>query len=93
MGNKEQTMERTPLTDEQRLRDLAYHQVDQNTANAMAALRGKYYALGEVLLLLSDCRERALALTALEESSMRAIQCLAVTHGQRVPPTLPDEVG
>ena len=87
-------MERIPLTEEQRLRDLMYHTVSQGMSNDMALLRGKYYALGQELLrVLPDCRERSLALTALEESSMRAIQTLAVAYGQAIPPSLPDEVG
>lgn len=84
--------QRVPLSDAQRLRDLIYHTVDNSTANRMSVLRGQYYALGlQILAELPDCRERSLALTALEESSMRAIQALAVMSGEPVPPTLPNE--
>ena len=80
--------------DLQRLKDFTYHTVPESTANLMSIIRGEYFALGvELLRLLPDSRERSLALTALEESSMRAIQCLAVTYGQQIPPTLPDEIG
>lgn len=74
------------LSKEQRLRDLMYHSVSQSTATKMAVIRKSYYKLGEEILdSLPDSRERSLALTALEESSMRAIQCLAVLEGKEVP--------
>ena len=80
--------------DLQRLKDFTYHTVPESTSNLMAIVRGEYFALGlRLLKMLPDSRERSLALTALEESSMRAIQCLAVTYGQQILPTLPDEIG
>ena len=86
--------QRLPMTEEQRLRDFIYHAIDLGAPNIMDVVRGKYYALAQELLrTLSDCRERSLALTALEESLMRAMQCLAITYGQPIPPTLPVEVG
>ena len=51
----------------------------------MAVLREQYYALALFLLEnLPPSREQSLALTALDESSMRAIQCLAVAMGTPV---------
>lgn len=77
------------ISSEVRLRDFAYHTVEQDTAHTMAAIRGHYYALAEkVLEIIPDCRERSIALTHLEESSMRAIQALAVFEGVRVPPVI-----
>jgi hypothetical protein len=71
---------------EELLRDFFYHQVSSATAQKMAALRESYYALAcEVVGFLPYSRERSLALTHLEESCMRAIQCLAVTEGERIP--------
>ena len=71
---------------EQRLRDLQYHQVGERTAEKMTTIREAYYRLATLLCLeLSDSRERSLALTHLEESSMRAIQCLAVSEGKAIP--------
>ena len=71
---------------EQRLRDFLYHQVDAKTAAKMAAIREAYYRLATLLCLeLPDSLERSLALTHLEESSMRAIQCLAVSEGTPLP--------
>ena len=65
-----------------RLRDFQYHAVDETSAKKMAAIRSSYYGLAEWLCEeLPDSRERSLALTSLEESCMRAIQCLAVTEG------------
>ena len=69
-----------------RLRDFQYHQVDEITAGKMAMVRTAYYRLATMLCEeLPDSRERSLSLTHLEESSMRAIQCLAVTEGTPVP--------
>ncbi len=63
----------------QLLRDLCYHEVDTDTRLSIAALRSEYYALASTLVdWLPESRERALALTALEDSLMRAIQCLTV---------------
>lgn len=71
---------------EERLRDFQYHHVGSKTAELMAAVRERYYILASFLVShLPYSREQSLALTALEESSMRAIQCLAVVHGQPVP--------
>ena len=71
---------------EQRLRDFQYHQVDMKTAQKMALIREAYYRLATLLCLeLPDSRERSLVLTHLEESSMRAIQCLAVSEGTPLP--------
>lgn len=67
------------LTRDERLRDLCYHQVSPDTTYTMAAVRMEYYALANTLLdWLPDSRERSLALTHLEDSLLRAIQCLAV---------------
>lgn len=75
-----------------KLKDFVYHIVPDGTANRMAIMRGKYYELAYCLLItLPDTRERSLALTALEESSMRAIQCLAVSDGTAILPTLSEE--
>jgi len=64
------------------LRRLQYHQVSHETADKMAKLRACYYALGvRICEMLPDNRECTLSLTALEESCMRAIQCLALTEG------------
>lgn len=74
------------FTTEQRLRDFQYHQVDPSCSAQMAVLRAMYYRLAEELVLaLPESRERSLALTHLEESSMRAIQCLAVHLGTPIP--------
>lgn len=68
-----------------RLRDFQYHKVESATAGKMTMVRAAYYQLAVMLVEgLPDSRERSLALTALEESSMRAIQCLAVTEGEPV---------
>ena len=70
----------------QRLRDFQYHQVDEITAGKMATVRAAYYRLALLLCEeVPDSRERSLALTHLEESSMRAIQCLAVLEGVAIP--------
>lgn len=74
------------LPSSQRLRDFQYHQVSVGTAQKMADIRTYYYALAEtLLLLLPTSHEQSLALTSLEESCMRAIQCLAVAEGTPVP--------
>jgi hypothetical protein len=74
------------LSREVQLRDFVYHSVEKSTARKMTLLRAKFYWMAEYLLdTLPDTRERALALTALQESSMRAIQCLAVTEGTPIP--------
>ena len=71
---------------EQRLRTFQYHQVDAKTAAKMAGIREAYYRLATLLCLeLPNSRECLLALTHLEESSMRAIQCLAVSEGKAIP--------
>lgn len=68
-----------------RLRDFQYHKVDSITAGKMALVRAAYYQLAAMLVEgVPDSRERSLALTALEESSMRAIQCLAVSEGEAI---------
>lgn len=78
--------ERTMPTLEERLRSFRYHQVNQNTAEKMTRLREQYYRLAEVLMVtLPDNRSRSLALTALEESAMRAIQCYALSEGIPIP--------
>jgi hypothetical protein len=68
----------------ERLKDFYYYTVSGATAEKMAALREKYFLLACAVADLPDCRERSLALTQLEESSMRAIQCLAVAEGTPV---------
>lgn len=61
------------------LRDFCYHQVSADTQYTMAAVRIEYYNLANTLLdWLPESRERSLALTHLEDSLMRAIQCLAI---------------
>ena len=68
-----------------RLRDFQYHRVNEITAGKMAVVRAFYYRLATFLCeALPDSRERSLALTHLEESSMRAIQCLAVSEGEAI---------
>lgn len=70
----------------ERLRDFIYHTVNKETAQKMAKLRHAYLALALYIVTdLPECREKSLALTHLEESSMRAIQALAVTYGEPVP--------
>ena len=65
-----------------RLRDFMYHQVSADTAGKMTFLREQYYNLAAFLCsTLPDTREHQIALMHLEESCMRAIQCLAVTEG------------
>ena len=74
------------MPQEQRLRDFQYHQVGEKTALRMTIIREAYYRLATLLCLeLPDSPERSLALTHLEESSMRAIQCLAVSEGKAIP--------
>jgi len=69
----------------QELRDFLYHGVTTETANTMATLRAQYWALAHtVLVMLPASRERSLAMTALEESLLRTIQCLAVHEGRPV---------
>ena len=69
-----------------RLRHFQYHQVDKSTAGKMATVRAAYYRLAMLLCeALPDSSERGMALTHLEESSMRAIQCLAIAEGTPVP--------
>lgn len=63
-----------------------YHQVGTATAAKMADIRGHFIALGELLdERLPQGRSRSLALTALEESCMRAIQAYAVAEGVPFP--------
>lgn len=81
---------RQQLTNAQRLRDFVYHKVNEETAEKMAKVRHAYNTLADQLLSdLPECREKSLALTHLEESSMRAIQSLATTFGEPIPLTNP----
>jgi hypothetical protein len=78
-----------------RLRAFKYFKVTQSTSNTMALVRGKYFDLATWLVAaLPDSRERSLALTALEESLLRANQCLAVLGegSVAVEPSTEDEV-
>ena len=73
-----------PLPDEERLKDLFSYVCDTETRTVIAAVRLRYYTLAQSLLKeLPESRERSLALTSLEDSCLRAIQCLAVSHGTR----------
>lgn len=77
---------RRELSLEDTLRTFQYHTVTRETADKMAVIREQYYRLATtVVTTLPYTRERSLALTHLEESSMRAIQCLALTEGTPIP--------
>lgn len=85
MGSRGTTM-RADVPMSVRLRDFQDHCVDEIAAGKMATFRAAYYRLGQLLCKeLPDSRERSLALTHLEESSMRAIQCLAIIEGTPIP--------
>ena len=61
------------------LKPFCYHRVTEETANEMAVLRTAYKIVArKVVTQCPDSRERSLAITALEESLMRAIQSLAL---------------
>lgn len=59
---------------------LFYHQVSApELLTAMDMLRGEYLSLARLILrACPQTRERSLAMTALEESLLRAIQSLAI---------------
>ncbi len=81
------------MQNDARLKAFMYHGVDVQTACEMAQIRLQYYTLArDVLALVPQTgspvahRVRELALVALEESCMRAIQCLALASGTPVDP-------
>ena len=56
-----------------------YHQPTQAIADQMVIVRGNFARLARLLNdMLPESRAKSLAFTALEESSMRSIQALAV---------------
>jgi hypothetical protein len=62
-----------------RLDTFLYHQVDIQLAEKMGQLRQNYYWLAQLVTALCPSgRSQSLALTALEESAMRAIQAIAM---------------
>lgn len=68
-----------------RLTTLLYHVVPTDVAAKMAQVRENYYWLAElVVAVCPESRLKSLALTALEDSCMRAIQALAM-QGTPVP--------
>lgn len=68
------------------LRDFYYHTVTRDTAEKMTEVRARYHQLACYLRQhLHRTRELSLALTHLEDSCMRAIQCLAITEGTPLP--------
>lgn len=68
-----------------RLDTFLYHIVPTDIAAKMAHVRSNYYWLAQLVLdICPPGRPQSLALTALEESSMRAIQALAM-QGTPVP--------
>ena len=78
-------MSETPRDQRDLLRSFLYHRVTTETANRMAALRAQYWALAHtVVTTLPASHERSRAVTALNESLMRAIQCIAVSEGRPV---------
>lgn len=68
-----------------------YHTVDGETAAVMTDIRKRYLELAMFLeqSLPPNTRYRALCLTDLEASSMRAIQALAVARGVKIDPFAP----
>jgi hypothetical protein len=70
-----------------RLRPLLYHTVPAAIQEAMASLRADFLALAlRVLREEPASRAQSLALTALEEAQMRAIQGLAMQGRPQLPP-------
>lgn len=65
-------------------RELQYHKVtDQAIMERMDYIRQEFYKLYKVLMLnIPAGRSQSLALTALEDSQMRAIQQLALEYGE-----------
>ena len=63
-----------------------YHRVESVIVQeTMEHMRTAYKDLaGSLVRGLPDCRSKLLALTHLEDSLMRAIQALAIEHGEKV---------
>jgi hypothetical protein len=79
----------TILTTEeaQRLTPLFYHKVDGVQADTMEKIREKVVDLGALILRTTPAgRSQSLALTHLEEASMRAIQAVAL-QGELIIPS------
>lgn len=67
------------MTERDWLQPFEYHQPTYEVAQAMGVLRARFRDLARaVLAACPDSRERSLAITALEEASMRSIQSLAI---------------
>ena len=69
------------------LEEFKYHEVNKDTTRKMSYLRKLYYDLAYFIsTTLPECRSKSLCLTELEQSSMRAIQALAISEGQPIEP-------
>jgi hypothetical protein len=68
------------------LKEFHYHKVSKETAEHMAEVRQKFYELASYLdtVLPPNQRATSICFTHLEESSMRAIQALALMYGEKV---------
>lgn len=70
----------------ERLKTMLYHVVSPNVAQEMTRVRRQYLVLAlDVLRSQSPSRSQSLALTALEDSLMRAIQSLALQGTPQLP--------
>lgn len=62
-----------------------YHRVSPETSERMTGIRRVFIGVAEVMMIrLPESRSRELALEHLEESCMRAIQCLALAEGEKI---------
>ena len=58
-------------------RDFTNHRPDENTQATMESLRAKIKAVASVLYALPESRERSLAITNLEQTTMWSMAALA----------------
>ena len=69
------------------LEEFKYHEVKEDTAKKIASIRFAFYELAMKLnSTLPESRSKSLSLTYLEDSSMRAIQALAISEGKPIEP-------